>query len=324
MSDIIQEAGSEFVMTGSKKQRTVSKNLGKNITKDHSKIYDEIEKRIGKTKQCTFGHTRGSKTGVKHEGCPDVPIREFELRGAYLSDDIVIIENGDGLQGFCRNCSKQRRRARLNNEITEKKDKTPEQIYELYKIKYGTDLKKCSHCENSKPLCDFNLSIGMECGLHNLCKLCSTEYGSSVGDRWIIYMPDGNYKYNKHSSDEHDDHIFPLSLGGSNEEINHQLISAAENLKKSNDIMQFISIDNINPELLSSRYRKALTESTDLNDLKIRLNQYVYNDILERSLLNEEELYDLYKKYCEKHNLRRDINRAVKKFREYCKLRLNK
>lgn len=84
---------------------------------------------------------RGSKTGVKHEGCSDVLIRDFELRSAYIRNNKVIIENGDGLQGFCRTCSKQRRKARIDKEKSEKKDKTPEEIYELYKEKYNTDLK---------------------------------------------------------------------------------------------------------------------------------------------------------------------------------------
>jgi len=302
-----------------KKQRTVNEKLGKNIIKDHNKIYDEIQKRIGETKKCKFGHTRGSKTGVKHEGCEDVPIRNFELREAYISENKVIIERGDGLQGFCRICSQQRRRARIDKEKTEKKDKTPEEIYQLYKEKYNTDLKKCSRCKKLKELTDFTLSLGMECGLHNMCRNCSLEYGSSVGDRWIIYMPDGNYKYSKHSKNEHDDHIFPLSLGGSNEEINHQLLSSSENLKKSNDINHFISIDKINPELLSMRYRKALLEANDLNDLKIRLSQYIYDDIQYRSNLDNQELFELYDNYCKKNNLRRDINRAIRKFREYCK-----
>jgi len=311
-----------------KKQRLVNKNLGKNITKDHSKIYDEIEKRIGGTKKCTFGHTRGSKTGVKHEGCSDVPIRDFELKGASINGSEVIIKGGDGLQGFCRKCSQERRKARIDKERAEKKDKTPQEIYELYKEKYNTDVKKCSRCDNSKNIFEFNLSIGMECGLHNMCKLCCYEYGSSVGDRWIVYMPDGNYKYNKESRNEHeqehDDHIFPLSLGGSNEEVNHQLISSINNLKKSNDIFHFDSIDKINPELLSLRYRKSLTEANDLNHLKILLNQYVYDDIVHRSNLDDTELYNTYQSYCEKNNLRRDIHRAVRKFREYCKLKFKK
>lgn len=322
MSKIIEEDENEIINLHQIKQRVVNKNLGKNITKDHTKIYDEIEKRVGETKKCNFGHKRGSKTGVKHEGCIDVPIRNFELKNVHIIENNVIIGNGDGLQDFCRTCSHQRRKARIDKEKTEKKDKKPEDIYELYKKKYNTDVKTCSRCKNFKYLYEFNLSIGMECGLHNMCKLCSYEYGSSVGDRWIIYMPDGNYKYNKHSKNDHDDHIFPLSLGGSNEQINHQLISSIENLKKSNDIYHFISVDKINPELLCSRYRKSLLETTDLYDLKIRLSQYVYNDILFRSNLDDTELYDIYKKYCEKNNLRRDINRAVLKFREYCKLRI--
>jgi hypothetical protein len=223
-----------------KKQRTVNKNLGKNLTKDHSQIYDEIEKRFGETKQCTFGHKRGSKTGVKHEGCVLVPVRNFELKGVSIIGDKVFIEKGDGLQGFCRKCSQRRRKARIDKEKTEKKDKSPEEIYELYKEKYNTNTKKCSRCNNFKNLFDFNLSIGMECGLHNMCKLCSYEYGCSVGDRWIIYMPDGNYKYNKQNKNQHDDHIFPLSLGGSNQKINHQILLSTENLKKSNDIMTII------------------------------------------------------------------------------------
>ena len=161
----------------------------------------------------------------------------------------------------------------------------------------------------------------MECGLHNTCKVCTYEYGSSVGDRWIIYMPDGNYKYDKKDKEQHDDHIFPLSLGGSNEQINHQLLSSTENLEKSNEIMHFGSIQNINPEMLCLRYRSSLAEATDLNNLKIILSNRIHKDILERSKLSDSELLDLYKKYCEKYNLRRGAERAVKKFREYCKER---
>ena len=39
-------------------QRIVNKELGKNITKDHKIIYDEIEKKMGKpTKICNFGNS---------------------------------------------------------------------------------------------------------------------------------------------------------------------------------------------------------------------------------------------------------------------------
>lgn len=303
-------------------QRVVSHNLGKNIIKDHELIYSEIEKRLGPTKKCRFGHIKGSSTGIKHEGCEDVSVRNFETKGVCIKNQIVTFNNrGDGLQGFCRDCSKRRRKARLDKEKNEKCNKTDDEIHLLYKTKYGIETKKCSRCKENKELVGFNVSFGMECGLHNVCKLCSSEYGSSVGDRWIIYMPDGNYKYTKTEKDTHDDHIFPLSLGGSNFEPNHQLLSSSENLQKSNDISQFSNIQNINPILLSERYRAALTTSTTIAELKILLNQLIYDDILQRSLLSDEELIILYDTYCRKYNLRRDITRAVKKFRDYCKLR---
>lgn len=50
---------------------------------------------------------------------------------------------------------------------------------------------------------------------------------------------------------------------------------------------------------------------------------YYHDDIVFRSKLDDTELYNIYKTYCEKNNLRRDINRAVRKFREFCKLRLD-
>jgi len=300
------------------KQRTVNKELGKNITKDHIILYDEIEKKIGPTKICNFGK-RGNKHGIIHEGCNLVPIREFELNNASIQQGIVVI-HGNGLQGHCKVCSSRYRAARIKTQIDKKKGKTSEEIHALYVTDYGIHTKKCSRCQIDKSLNDFNLSIRMESGLHNMCKVCSYEYGSSVGNRWIIYMPDGNYTYKKQEKDEHDDHIFPLSLGGSNEKINHQLLSSTENLKKSNDI-HFETVEDIPPELLSERYRVALTEAKNMNDLKIILNQYIYNDLVERSRLSDEALLDVYDKYCAKNNLRRDIKRAVEKFRDYCQLR---
>lgn len=309
------------------KQRNVSKELGKNITQHHQKIYDEIEKRIGKTKKCTFGHKRGSKTGIKHEGPQDVLVRQFELKGVKVIDGVVIIEKGDGLQGQCKECGRRRRRERIRMEKEEKDGMTSSEVYELYQKKYGLDIKKCSRCKIEKTIYDFNISKTMECGLHNVCNQCSKEYGSSVSNRWIIYMPDGNYKYKKSIDDQknqqHDDHIFPLCLGGSNEEINHQLISSKENLSKSNDINHFLTIDNINPNLLSQRFRYLLKEANDLQHLKIILTKAINDDIMNRNNMNDEQLVEVYRNYCKTNNMRKNIHRAVIKFREYCKLRFD-
>lgn len=307
-------------------QRIVNDKLGKNIMKDHIKIYEEIEKKIGQHKKCNFGHTRGSKTGIKHDGDCNVSIHNFELRGVSYNentDEIIFTKGSDGLQGFCRDCSKRRRKARIENERKQKKDKTIDEIYDMYTKKYGINTKKCSRCCLDKHLYDYSLSIGMECGIHNMCKKCSYEYGSSIGDRWLIYLPDGTYKYNKKDIDMHDDHIFPLSLGGSNEEINHQIITSVENLSKSNSIDSFTDINSINPKMLSSRFRYVLHDSiwSSIQDLKIHLSKSIYDDILQRSKLNDAELLIIYKSYCEKYNLRKNINRAVKKFREFCEMR---
>ena len=311
-------------------QRKVNDKLGKNIVKDHSKLYSAIEINIGPFKKCTFGHVRGSKTGVKHEGDCNVSIRDFELKGiAYdeLSDKVVFEKGSDGLQGFCRVCSKKRRKSRIQSNKMEKGGKSFDEICEMYIQKYGIGTKKCSRCEIDKDIHDYNLSIGMECGLHNICKECAHEYGSSIGDRWIIYLPDGVFKYNKKntsnmhgSSDMHDDHIFPLSLGGSNEEINHQLISSSENLSKSNSIDMFKEIADIDPKMLSSRYQHILStaEYNTIQDFKIRLTRAVYNDISERNKLSDVELFEVYDNYCKKNNLRCDVNRAVRKFKQFC------
>lgn len=321
VNNIVESIESLSLNDTKAKQRVVNNNLGKNITNHHTRLYNYIEKRLGPVKRCTFGHTRGSKTGVKHTGDMEVPIRDFELKGCMINDkDEVVITKGDGLQGFCRTCSKSRRHARITQEKSAKQNKSNEEIQTIYRNKYGTDTKKCSRCKQTKHLDHFSLSIGMECGFHNLCKICSYEYGSSVGERWLIYLPDGNFKYNKQGKDMHDDHIFPLSLGGSNEEINHQLLDSKTNIQKSNDL-QFDAINEITPHLLSERFRHVLQQTDSVTELKKRLSEKVHEDILERSKLSDDVLREIYTAYCNTHNMRRNIERAIRKFRQYCQLR---
>lgn len=241
-----------------KKQRNVNNLLGKNHTRNHDIIYNEIMKKIGNTKICNFGHVRGSKTGVKHLGDKNVSIYDFELRGTHIDENNNVNIKGCGLQSFCKVCSTRRRHARIKQSRSEIKGFDNKDIYENYIKKYGKN-KKCSRCGDNKQCFNFNISKSMECHLHNTCKQCSNEYGESVGDRWIIYMPDGNFKYNKNRKKKsHDDHIFPLSLGGTNEKQNHQLITPSKNLEKSDSIAEIVQIENIPVNLLSERYRFIL------------------------------------------------------------------
>lgn len=75
-----------------------------------SQFYDAIEDRIGSYKTCNYGYSSGSRTGVKHEGNCHVNIRDFELCGISYDEstgDIIFEEGSDGLQDYCRVCSKR-------------------------------------------------------------------------------------------------------------------------------------------------------------------------------------------------------------------------
>ena len=73
--------------------------------------------------------------------------------------------------------------------------------------------------------------------------------------------------------------------------------------------------------MLSQRYRHILEKSLTIQILNILLHESIYDDILQRSKLNDDELSNIYKLYFEKYNLRKNINRSVKKFREFCEIR---
>lgn len=303
----------------SKKQRNVSENLGKNHTANHEKYYSHIESMIGPTKKCTFGHIRGSNTGIKHEGEQLVPIRDFETKGCRIDDmGGVIIKGGDGLQGFCRNCSKRRRRKRL--EMSREKNKDG---YDTYEKEYGKSTKKCSLCKTDKSVRDhFKLSPGMECGIHNICNECSKKYGESMGDRLIKYRPDGNFKYAKSEKNQHDDHIMPLAYGGTNEEINHQIISSRENLSKSSSI-PFENVMHINPLLLCSRWRPILytaqREKISITVFKSRISDAILEEQKKIYSMKDGEIETIFEQYNKNNNRRVGVKRCAEKFKTYCK-----
>lgn len=303
----------------SKKQRNVSENLGKNHTANHEKIYSYIEENFGKTKKCTFGHKRGSITGVKHEGEQKLPIINFETKGCKIDHNTgeVSIESGDGLQGFCRNCSKRRRKKRL--EMAREKNKGG---YDTYINEYGST-KKCSQCKEDKCVwVHFKLSPGMECGIHNICNECTKKYGESMGDRLIKYRPDGNFKYAKSEKDQHDDHIMPLAYGGTNEEINHQIISSRENLSKSSSI-PFENVMDINPLMLCSRWRPILytarEEKISITMFKSRISDAILEEQKKIYSMTDGEIETIFEQYNKNNNRRVGVKRCAEKFKTYCK-----
>jgi hypothetical protein len=297
-----------------RRQRHVSTLLGKNVTEKHEMIYNAIEERIGKTVPCRFGHVRGSKTGVKHEGPRDVPIREFELRQCTIDAEGNIHIGGTGLQGFCKACSKRRRTVRLETSRTQNKGG-----HETYRRVYGKTTKTCSQCKEEKDVeTHFTLSPGMECGIHNMCKACTATHGDSVGTRYIRYRPDGNFRYKKTEKGQHDDHIVPLAFGGTNEEVNHQLISARANLTKSSTV-PFDTVHDIRTELLCERWRPILLrcqmEHVSMTVFKSRIRQAMLDEQKALRALTDDALEQVFVEYNRKNNRRFNTKRCVRLFR---------
>ena len=243
---------------------------------------------------------------------------KFNFNNISIVDGVPVITKGDGLQHACRDCDNRRRKRRIEMAREQNLLNDP---FEMYKKKYGLT-RPCSRCKEHKIPEEFNPSPSMENGLHNMCKTCCKHYGESVGDRWIVYMPDGNFKYKKTAQNMHDDHIFPLACGGSNKEINHQLISSKENLKKSAKI-EFTSVHDIDKHLLSKRWRPILKESKKQNAsiriLECALRKAIHNERVARYHLSDEELRKQFTAYNKKWNKRCNVDRAIVKYRKYCK-----
>lgn len=296
-------------------QRKIKGLLGVVNTRHHELLYTEIERKNGSHKRCNFGHTRGSKTGVKHEGNKILPIRDFELKSATITSSGKYDIKGDGLQNFCRTCSSRRRRVRIEQSRDINKGG-----YDVYIKRYGKHTRKCSICKEEKNIHFFKLSPSMESGIHNVCNVCSKKYGESVGDRIIKYRPDGRFVYKKTADDQHDDHIFPLSYGGTNKKINHQLISSTENLAKSNTI-PFNNINDINPDLLSQRWLPILTkakiEDISVMLLKSRLTKAIRDEQEYLMSKTDDQLESVFTEYNIVNNYRRNTKRSVIKFRNF-------
>ena len=298
-----------------KTTRKVNALLGKNQTKNHEEIYEYIQGELKIIeKKCSMG-SRGNQYNICHEGDRMCPVTDFRLNKINIVDGKIVCKKKIPLQGNCIKCDTLWRKARINRC---KKENTGG--YEQYEQKYKKCTRECSMCKNELNCRDFSLSPNMECGIHNVCKECSKIYGESLGDRWIRYLPDGNFKYTKTDDDQHDDHIFPLALGGSNVKINHQLISSKENLEKSCSLL-FVNVHKIDEQLLSKRWRHILIEckeeDTTLQILECRLRKAIDIEINQRKTLSDIELKKQFEVYNKKWNFRKVVDRAVSKFRNY-------
>ena len=113
----------------------------------------------------------------------------------------------------------------------------------------------------------------------------------------------------------------PLAFGGTNHKINHQLISAKENLSKSSSI-PFDNIMHINPLLLCKRWRyiiyEAQREKISINTFRCRIQHAMLDEQKKLSCMSDEELENVYIDCNKQNNRRFNTKSCVKKFRKYC------
>ena len=311
-----------------KKQRK-TKNLGINRSRVKEDVYKFIEKKFGKEKRCCRTASK-NKFGLGHVGKNPAPIRNFAL----LVNNCTFSDNGKivsckriPLQGACIECDKKYRRARIKTARGIFKDMSDENIRDYYISNYGP-LFECSVCGKKLKPERFSISRSMETGLHNQCKKCAKEYSEAVGNRWVVYSPQGRNQIripkDNVLENPSKDHIWSLSKGGSDNKENIIFMEKGLNSSKSNSIPKQIKIPaDLKKKMVSKRYwrilNKAIKESWNIKRLDVALFKAVNDLIKRKSQMSDLELTRFFEVQKRENNTKHNIQRAVKKFREYSK-----
>lgn len=347
------------------KQRKTT-NLGINHSKDKEKYYLLLENSGIKTKYCSRANPKNntSQYEIIHEGAAELPIREFNLLPSSAKKVLEAgktLTAGNSLQAYCITCERKYRRGRLDKWSNYYSEFSDEEIYihyavltihnlspnnpeakqitkkyiedEVY-IDYGSIVSYCSI--EKKEIADprnFSISRKMDKGLHNVCNDCSRSYTESVGDRWIIFSPDGRNTLNKKNKsckvcgvtkNIHKDHIWPIAKGGSDWPENIQFLCDDHNLSKS-DKITLDHISDVKPRMISERYReilnKAVQNKQSIKEFESNISKSVIEFLIFKRDMEDVDLKEFFKLEKKSNNRNHNIDRAVRKYKAFTQTR---
>ena len=309
------------------KQRRVNNKLGKNFSKDHDKLYRFIELDLGiSEKKCSRSADEPHpKYGFTHEGANPLPIREFNFQRS----------SKDYLQPNCRACEKKYRKGRSHANHTRYDKFSDEEVRLKYIEVYG-EIKRCGRCDRNLYPADFPISRGMETGLHNMCYDCQANYHEAMGDRWIIYSPDGRTIHKRNGNQKcincsskrklHMDHRWPVAVGGTDHKQNFQVLCQRCNNKKKISVDEFKTISDVSYDMICERYHYILKEaklnSWYVRSFEIKIKEAVQKFLEHKASLSDEDLISFFLEEKRRNNRKHDEERCVKVFRKYYRSRL--